>query len=436
MNTGPFPVRIASIVPKGYPGYDGEPHDPAYWDRVPAFVQARIDHMRQYFAYWTWKYTGVSKTLLVEYKHLIADQDIYWFCKDYNTGTVIQGEPWRERKYTIDPVTKKFQWAGGIPEAKPAQTLDGCQRAPIPEGQGVHATRVWDYLRDKLGWSLDVYHAGDRWSADPEIRNPIPARQLAFVVGAGGYDGGRSSPNTLDPGYDVGFAVCGDWWLVLLMTGHNDRAAEARYHNPVGFNSATGEPLRDAKGDIIYEVGGVAHDPEGGSGVVIHELGHGLYMNTHDPTPIYKLADDPGLENIQNFLKYNAKFLVDATPPAVWPPQQAPAPMPEPTPVPPPPPPPTPPPLPPTPALMSVTVSGPAALKVGAIAQYTATAVYSDGSTKAITSGFMSSNPASLTVLGAGKGVANAVGTAEVVCGSGRLTVTVSKPRGYWWRWW
>jgi len=267
-------------------------------------------------------------------------------------------------------------------------------------GQGVHFTTLMEAinvvaLRRNVGIGNLPYQFGDQWAADRATRNPRAVRLYVVVpFDGGGYAGGHSWPlNPPDSDVTFGEGALGSWGPSYYVTGKPNPGALAIY----GIGLATQEPTRD----------------------LAHEMLHGMWVDSH--IPVYLVLDSGihwAMEQKAAFLSTNAEFLDAVAVP--------------------------PPPVPPPPVtLTAITMGGPASLTVGSIGTYTATAKYSDGSTKPVTSGFLSTDFGVLNITDAGKAAANMAGTASVYIDGYAgvpvvaLSVTVNPiKRRKWWQWW
>lgn len=156
-----LPVRVALVVPKGYPAYMD-------WDAAAAVVR---DHWIPDIQHWYATQAGL--TFNAEFRLLRS-------------------------QYTI------YELAQNPPGEPPGTQLDGCPYAPIPEGQSIHATQVGNrVIAGELGWG--------------QTSN---SRTWIVAIGAGGWAGGFPP----DP-QNRAWCMVGDWGLRFAVTGKPDPCA-------------------------------------------------------------------------------------------------------------------------------------------------------------------------------------------------------------------
>ena len=194
------PIRVAFVVPRDYPAYMD-------WQAAALVVRDRwLPHIQ------AWYRQQAALDFRVEFRWLMSGHTIYELATDPATGVLTQ--------------------------------LDGCALAPIPQGQGAHATAVGDLvLTGELGWG-----------------GTAPARIWVVLIGAGGWAGGFSPDE-----HNRSWAMIGDWGLRYAVTGQPDPCAV----RILGLGAATAPPDRALGHEGLHTMAGV--DP------------HNPYVMTGDP---------------------------------------------------------------------------------------------------------------------------------------------------------
>lgn len=203
-----IPVQFILVIPRDYPPYMN-------WADAERVVGQWIERLRNWFI------REIGHGFDIDYRALYSS-------------------------YTI------YQLSGG--------PLDGCAKAPVPEGQGIANWGVfWRLVQGELGLTSD------------------PFKRIAVCIGAGGWAGGASFDSS-------GFALLGDWGLRYAVTGQPD--------------------------PCCVDIWSPAFCSGDGFGAFGHEVLHAFWVDCHNPVV---WGGDPLSEQQKNdLLTRNALFLYPA----------------------------------------------------------------------------------------------------------------------------